>query len=95
MKKDMLVKARYKDAPEDEWFEVILTEDRRMIDKTTMREITRTDMQFKADDDSEVIDMEDEWADYRRERLRESLHDTALYLAKRAALYEEEYNGRS
>ena len=33
MKEDMLVKARYKDAPEDEWFEVLLTEDHRMLKK--------------------------------------------------------------
>ena len=30
MKEDMLVKARYKDAPENEWFDVILTDDQRM-----------------------------------------------------------------
>ena len=78
----MLVKARYKDAPEDEWFEVLLTDDQRMIDKATGREITRTDLQFKADDDSEIIDMEEEWEEYRRERLREWLHDMALLLSE-------------
>jgi hypothetical protein len=47
MKEDMLVKARYKDAPEDEWFDVLLTEDQKMFDKKTGLEITRTDLQFK------------------------------------------------
>ena len=82
MKEDMLVKARYKDAPEDEWFEVLLTDDQRMYDKATGKEITRTDLQFKADDDSEIIDMEGEWEEYRAEKLREILHEQARYLAK-------------
>ena len=82
MKEDMLVKARYKNAPEDEWFEVLLTDDQRMYDKATGQEITRTDLQFKADDDSEIIDMEEEWEEYRREKLREVLHQQARYLAK-------------
>lgn len=83
MKEDMLVKARFKDAPEDEWFEVLLTEDQRMYDKATGQEITRTDLQFKADDDAEeIIDMEKEWEEYRREKLREVLHWQARYLAK-------------
>ena len=82
MKEDMLVLARYKDAPEDEWFEVLLTDDQRMYDKKTGQEITRTDLQFKADDDSEIIDMEEEWEEYRREKLREVLHQQARYLAK-------------
>lgn len=90
MKEDMLVKARYKDAPEDEWFEVLLTDDQRMYDKATGKEITRTDLQFKADDDSEeIIDMEKEWEEYRLERLRKDLHEQALYLAKQAATYYE------
>lgn len=84
MKEDMLVKARYKDAPEDEWFDVILTDDQRMYDKATGKEITRTDLQFKADDDSEIIDMEEEWDEYRREKLREVLHRQARYLARQA-----------
>jgi hypothetical protein len=87
MEKDMLVKARYKDAPEDEWFEVLLTDDQKMFDKKTGLEITRTDLQFKADDDSEIIDMEEEWEEYRREKLREVLHDQAIYLAKQAMSY--------
>lgn len=82
MKEDMLVKARFKDAPEDSWFEVLLTDDQRMIDKATGQEITRTDLLFKADDDTdEIIDMEAEWETYRLEKLRERLHDEALYLA--------------
>lgn len=89
MKEDMLVKARYKDAPEDEWFEVLLTDDQRMYDKATGKEITRTDLQFKADDDSEIIDMEEEWEEYRREKLREVLHKQARYLAKQVASYYE------
>ena len=91
MKEDMLVKARYKDAPEDAWFDVLLTSDQRMFEKDTKKEITRTDLLFKADDDSdEIIDMDAEWADYRSERLREGLHDMTLYLAKQARTYEKE-----
>ena len=87
MEKDMLVKARYKDAPEDEWFEVLLTDDQKMFDKKTGKEITRTDLQFKADDNGEIIDMEEEWEKYRREKLRETLHDQARYLAKQVMSY--------
>lgn len=87
MKEDMLVKARFKDAPEDEWFEVLLTDDQRMYDKATGKEITRTDLQFKADDDSEIIDMEEEWEEYRMEKLREDLHRQARYLARQVASY--------
>ena len=87
MKEDMLVKARYKDAPEDEWFEVLLTDDQRMYDKKTGQEIKRTDLQFKADDDAEIIDMEEEWDNYRMEKLREILHDQARYLAKQVMSY--------
>lgn len=91
MEKDMLVKARYKDAPEDSWFDVLLTSDQRMFEKDTKKEITRTDLLFKADEDSdEIIDMDAEWADYRSERLREDLHDLALYLAKQVRTYEKE-----
>lgn len=83
MKEDMLVKARYKDAPEDEWFDVILTDDQKMYDKATGKEITRTDLQFKADENApDIIDMEAEWDEYRREKLREVLHRQARYLAK-------------
>ncbi len=91
MKEDMLVKARYKDAPEDEWFEVLLTDDQRMYDKATGQEITRTDLQFKADDDSEIIDMETEWEEYRHEKIREALHEQARYLAKQVNYYREKY----
>ena len=86
----MLVLARYKDAPEDEWFEVLLTDDQRMIDKATRKEITRTDLQFKADKDSDIIDMEDEWEEYRLEKLRKDLHNQAIYLAKQALSYGKE-----
>ena len=85
MTEDMLVKARYKDAPEDEWFDVILTDDQKMYDKATGQEITRTDLQFKADDDSEIIDMEKEWEEYRLEKLRDDMHEQAYYLAKTMA----------
>lgn len=90
----MLVLARYKDAPEDEWFEVLLTDDQRMYDKKTGKEITRTDLQFKADKDAdEIIDMEEEWEEYRREKLREVLHQQALYLARQArSYYDKEKN---
>ena len=77
----MLVKARYKDAPEDSWFDVELTDDQRMIDVKSKREITRTDLLFKGDGD-EVIDMEKEWADYHREQMLDDFHDQARYLAK-------------
>ena len=90
MKEDMLVKARYKDAPEDEWFEVLLTDDQRMYDKKTGKEITRTDLQFKADDNAEeIIDMEDEWEEYRREELRKFLHEQATYLAWQCRQYDK------
>ncbi len=89
MKEDMLVKARYKDGPEDEWFEVLLTDGQRMYDKKTGQEITRTDLQFKADDDAEIIDMEEEWESYRRDKLREALHQQARYLAKQVMSYYE------
>lgn len=88
----MLVKARYKDGPEDGWFDVLLTDDQRMYDKETGKEITRTDLQFKTDEDStDIIDMEDEWEEYRREKLRDMLHEQARYLAKQAAKYDEKY----
>lgn len=91
MKEDMLVKARYKDAPEDEWFDVILTDDQRMYEKATGKEITRTDLQFKADKDAdEVIDMEEEWEEYRTEMLRKDLRRQATYLARQALGYNKE-----
>ena len=90
MKEDMLVKARYKDAPENEWFEVVLTDDQRMYEKATGKEITRTDLLFKENDDSEeVIDMDKEWEEYRREKLREVLHEQASYLAWQTPQYEK------
>ena len=54
----MLVKARFKDAPEDEWFEVLLTGDHRMYRKDNRQEITRTDLLFKTEDSDDLIDME-------------------------------------
>lgn len=90
MKEDMLVKARYKDAPENEWFDVVLTDDQRMYEKVTGKEITRTDLLFKADDNAdEIIDMDKEWEEYRMEKLREVLHRQASYLAWRARQYEK------
>ena len=92
MKEDMLVKARYKDAPEDEWFEVLLTDDQRMYEKATGKEILRTDLQFKADDDSEeIIDMEDEWEDYKRDKVQELLHQNARYLIRQLKHYDNLY----
>lgn len=92
MKEDMLVKARYKDAPEDEWFEVLLTDDQRMYEKATGKEILRTDLQFKADDDSEeIIDMEDEWEDYKRDKVQELLHQNARYLIRQLKHYDKLY----
>ena len=92
MKEDMLVKARYKDAPENEWFDVLLTDDQRMYDKKTGQEITRTDLQFKADDDSdEIIDMETEWEEYRSEKVRNILHESARRLIRQLAYYDEKY----
>lgn len=92
MKEDMLVKARYKDAPENEWFDALLTDDQRMYDKKTGQEITRTDLQFKADDDSdEIIDMETEWEEYRSEKVRNILHESARRLIRQLAYYDEKY----
>ena len=91
MKEDMLVKARYKDAPEDEWFEVLLTDDQRMYEKATGKEILRTDLQFKADDNSEeIIDMEKEWEDYRHDKIQEIFHRNARYLARQYFSYLED-----
>lgn len=88
MKEDMLVKARYKDAPEDEWFEVVLTDDQRMYEKATGKEITRTDLLFKADDDAdEIIDMDKEWEDYRRDKIQEIFHRNARFLARQYFSY--------
>lgn len=95
MKEDMLVKGRYKDSPENEWFDVLLTDDQRMYKKDTGEEIKRTDMIFKADDDSdELIDMEDEWENYRRDKLKEALHQQARYLAKQVMSYYEKDKGK-
>ena len=86
------MKARYKDAPEDEWFDVILTDDQRMYDKATGKEILRTDLQFKSDDNSEdIIDMEDEWEDYRREKVKDILHECARYLVRQVRSYDKSY----
>lgn len=88
MKEDMLVKARYKDAPEDEWFEVVLTDDQRMYEKATGKEITRTDLLFKADDNAdEIIDMDKEWEDYRRDKIQEIFHRNARFLARQYFSY--------
>lgn len=88
MKEDMLVKARYKDGPENEWFDVILTDDQRMYDKVTGQEITRTDLQFKADENAEdIIDMETEWEEYRAEKVRDILHESARFLANQVKSY--------
>ena len=91
MKEDMLVKARYKDAPENEWFDVLLTDDQRMYEKATGKEILRTDLQFKADDGAEIIDMEEEWEEYKREKLRDPLHVMARRLAKQVERTREKY----
>lgn len=88
MKEDMLVKGHYKDAPENEWFDVLLTDDQRMYEKATGKEITRTDLLFKADDNSdEIIDMDAEWEEYKREKLQDALHMQASYLIRQALRY--------
>jgi hypothetical protein len=88
MKEDMLVRARYKDAPENEWFDVLLTDDQRMYEKATGKEITRTDLLFKANDDAdEIIDMDAEWEEYKHEKLLDTLHMQASYLARQALRY--------
>ena len=47
-----------------------------MYDKETGKEITRTDLQFKADENApDIIDMEAEWDEYRREKLRVDVRD--------------------
>lgn len=92
MEKDLVVKARYKDAPEGEWFDVLLSDSKRMYDKKTGKEITRTDLQFKADDDAEIIDMEEEWDKYRLEKLRDALKDQASILAEQHRKYLDKYN---
>ena len=87
MEEDMLVKARFKDAPEDEWFEVLLTGDHRMYRKDNRQEITRTDLLFKTEDSDDLIDMEQEWEEYKLEKLRDDLHKQARYLSK--TFYEQ------
>jgi hypothetical protein len=57
-----------------------------MYEKATGKEITRTDLLFKADDDAEeIIDMDKEWEEYRLEKLRDDMHEQAYYLAKTMA----------
>ena len=90
MQEDMLVLAKYKDEPESDWFEMLLTDDQRMIEKATGKEITRTDLLFKSDEDSEVIDMEQEWEEYRSDKIKDILHWSARYLAKQVASYNKE-----
>ena len=88
MREDMLVRARYKDAPENEWFDVLLSDDQRMYEKATGKEITRTDLLFKANDDAdEIIDMDAEWEEYKHEKLLDTLHMQASYLARQVLRY--------
>ena len=92
MQEDMLVLAKYKDATEDDWFEVFLTDDQKMIEKETGKEITRTDLLFKADKDTdEIIDMEEEWEDYKHDKVQEILHQNARYLYKQIEYYNKLY----
>ena len=88
MEENMIVLARFKDATEDDWFEVLLDDNQRMYKKETGEEITRTDLLFKGDDD-EIIDMEKEWEEYRREKLRDRLHAQASYLAWQTRMNQE------
>lgn len=86
----MIVKARYKDEEPENWFDVELTDDQRMIDVATKTEITRTDLLFKGDGD-EIIDMDEEWADYRHEMMLADFHEQARYLARQHEYYNEKY----
>ena len=92
MQEDMLVLAKYKDAPDSDWFEMLLTDDQRMIEKATGKEITRTDLLFKSDEDSEIIDMEQEWEEYRSDKIKDILHTSARFLARQVAYYNKEYS---
>ena len=92
MQEDMLVLAKYKDAPDSDWFEMFLTDDQKMIEKETGKEITRTDLLFKADKDTdEIIDMEEEWEDYKHDKVQEILHQSARYLIRQLKHYDKLY----
>ena len=69
---------------EDDWFSAKFTDDYRLYRTDTMEEITRTDLYLKTEDDDEVVDLEEELENYRRELLQERLHYLARYLAKQA-----------
>ena len=102
MKEDMIVKGRYKDSPENEWFDVLLTDDQRMYMKDTGEEIKRTDMVFKPidDDSNEVIDMEEEWIKYKQKKLKNVLDSLRRYLIEQWKDYNQDiypkfrFNGR-
>ena len=93
MEKDMLVKARYKDAPEDEWFDVLLAKNKKMYEKATGKEIVRTDLFLDPRDGSGIVDMEKEWNEYRREKLLEAFQSQASFLAKQIEYNRKKYNG--
>ena len=89
-KKDTQIKVRFKTSGEDDWFDAKLTEDHRLYRTGSMEEIVRTDLYLKALDDDEIVDLEEELENYRRELLQERLHIIARYLAKQAL--EHQFN---
>ena len=76
----MLVKARYKDVVPEEWFDVELTDDQKMIDVATGTEIKRTDLLIKSNENEDVIDMEEEWENYRSDMIQEDMRLAGKYL---------------
>ena len=83
-KNDTKVQVRFKTSGEDDWFSAKFTDDNRLYRTDTLEEITRTDLYLKTEDDDEVVDLEEELENYRRELLQERLHYLARYLVKQA-----------
>ena len=84
---DVIVRVRFKDEPEDTWHEGAFSEDHMLyIDG---HEVTRYDFLLEGPD-GELIDMEEEYQNYRMEKLRERLHLQARYLANQALAYNKE-----
>ena len=96
----MIVQARYKDVEPEFWFDVELTDDQRMIDVATGQEIKKTNLLFRADDEGSIIDMQQEWEDYKQEQVHKTLRMQARYLLEQLKDYDEgiypklRFNGR-
>lgn len=76
---DIAVKVRFKDEPEDTWHDGAFTQDHTLY--VDGHEVVRLDLYLKSPD-GEIIDMEEEYENYRQEKLKERLHYAARFLAK-------------